>query len=309
MTDAVGELKEQVQEQRPKILFGVAVATVFLVMSLAATAITAWMILSGDPGTAARNTLPSDCDWVLESHESTDPIALLVRFRGAGLPHPASQLIALVDADMPTLGDGIDLPAGAAVCGRKGAVLFSLGLHDATAIRDIKELVPQSGATWVATEPVGGFTELWLARGKRKVAAILHTDKRAVLAITPDNQDASAILAEVVAATRKASLRDATGFREGMERVGGTVRLWLSADLARRWVDRPWSEHATWAAVSLRDQDGKLVSYVHIGGGQQLFDAARAALGGEAGEIAGPPGVDLEWAVAHTGVVVQAKSK
>ncbi len=307
MSSPVDELKQEVREQKPKVLFAAGLAGVLLLLSLTVAGGTLYLIVRGDQGTAARNTLPADCDWAVETHAETDPVELLGRLGRVRLPHPASALTAVMARELPRVGAGIDVDSGVAVCGRKDAVVWSVGLASADDVPAAKAIAEQGrGGRWTPTAPVGGFTELWLERDGRKVAAILHTEERAVIAISRADRDAAEILAEVVQSTRKLSLRDAKGFREGVERVGGTVRLWMKPEVAGRLVRKPWLEHAHWYAASVRDDAGELVIHSHIGGGHRLFDASRKALD-ERGEVQTPHKVMVRWAIVHTGVAIEMR--
>ena len=318
------------EQRKPKVLFAAGLAAVMLTISLTVAGITAWYLIVGERGNAVQNTLPSDCEWIVENHEGhlfslLGEVSEKPEF--AALPHPASAIVAL----LPRLREQIIAPLeraeelplhqGIGACGRNGAVLVSLPLGDDanTSIAAVSELVEHhvGGGKWAVSDAEGRFRERVLLRSGRNVASILHTDSHAVIALTAARGDAAKAQADAVRKNREASMRASMPYREGRERVGGTERLWMDGDTARRlaarWAteeQRGFLQHAQWLAVSLRQDEQHLLLHIHVGGGQRLFDHANKRLKDE-GDIAlrgAARGLEAKYFVVDKGVVITARA-
>lgn len=319
---------------KPKVLIAAAIAGVMLIMSLSIAAVTAWYLLLGDQGNAVQNTLPSDCEWLLENHEGGlfDLVVTAAnRDELAQLPHPASVVMAGArawrDVAVPALKDAADdlpLATGVGLCGRKNALLLTmpLGEDNPDGPKTVMEMVRNHLGTgqWAVSDPVDRFTERTLLRGGRNVASILHTDVQAVVALTAgpgftgrEQLDASKAQAEAVLQNRTASMRSNLHYREGRERVGGTERLWIGKvaldRLAKRYLSaelQGYTDAANWLAGSLRTEAGDLHVHIHLGGSERLFVYATERLAQD-GELPLSPrvsGIKGHYYVVDKGVVL-----
>ncbi|GEM_PF-2743851 len=273
-----------IEQQKPKVLFAVGLAGVMLLLSVTLASVTAYYLISGEEGAAVHNTLPADCAWVLETHEGLGadilaPLAWRVVGSLSALGVDVAAPATRVDLVHRLLGTaGFEPAAGIGVCGRGSATAATIGFSNpdagAEAVQGLLRDIGGSAGKVVWSEEVGGFRDGHIRSGASVPAAVLQSSARSVL--VTHHSAAAKELAAIVRATKTAPLRAYIPFREGIERVGGHVRLWISGGHLRTLTAaagpswRPFlREHASWLAASARPENNETVFHLHIGAEQR----------------------------------------
>lgn len=272
--------------------FAASLGLLLVVTTTTIALYTGFLLWRGDPGSDLLNSLPKDCSWVAIAEDPAELRQAAADVANWGVI-PGSLKGALNKAAIELLADldaareGIDPERGLGLCRYGKGLVFSVGLKPGA--KDAIGALQNAAARRVGLEPkgwtpgasAGGFVEYALAdKDGQASIALLQSQDRALFVWADAGADASKLLAEVITATQKASMREDIVMRSAIERVGSGALQLAFAPPPLRAIAKSWlaghlpaellGHHAEYAGISIRrDVDTRLTHlHLHVGAGQ-----------------------------------------